>query len=340
MRRAGFDVSVHGLGNAELGPQGCAVFTEGDGGKVRRFLRAVVWPWRVEADVLLTIDPDPTPSAWLASRVRRKVWVADVHEDYRALLKDRSWVPKPLVTVLQAAVSALTWTSRHADLVLVADDHVPPLKAGRRYVMRNEPDFTLLPEMMSPVDDGRWRAIYIGDNRRTRGLQHMVEAVALTVEDPQPWELDIVGPAVGIDREWLLKRLQARDCRNIRFHDRQEPKKSWEIARGADVGLCLLANTPAFADAMPSKIYEYLACGLPTVATPLPRVAELLHRTGAGTVVDTPPETADALRRYASDPLWRDMLIDAAREAGEVARTRRSTYDEAASRIRALVDQK
>lgn len=309
-------------------------------GKVRRFGRALAWPWRAQADILLTIDPDPTPSAWLFSRARRVPWVADVHEDYRALLKDRSWVPKPLLKVLQAAVSALTWTTRHADLVLVADEHVPPRRAGKRYVMRNEPDFTLLPDMMSPVDDGQWRAVYIGDNRRSRGLQTMVEAVAMTAGDAAPWQLDIVGPARGSDREWLLKRLRDDDCRRIRFHDRQEPKRSWEIARGADLGFCLLANTPAFADAMPSKIYEYLACGLPTIATPLPRVAELVQRTGAGAIVDSADETARVLRRYASDPLWRADLVDAAREAGEVARTRRNTYDDAASLIAGLAPPK
>ncbi len=305
-------------------------------GKMRRLVRALAWPWRARGDILLTIDPDPTPSAWFSSRVRRRPWVADVHEDYRALLKDRSWVPKPLLKLLQVAVSALTWTTRHADLVLVADEHVPPRKAGNRYVMRNEPDFTLLPEMMSPVDDGQWRAVYIGDNRRSRGLQTMVEAVAMTADDDDPWQLDIVGPVRGADRGWLLNRLRDDDCRRIRFHDRQEPRRSWEIAKGADVGFCLLANTPAFADAMPSKIYEYLACGLPTIATPLPRVVELVRRTGAGAIVDSVDETARVLRRYATDPLWRAELTAAVREAGELARTRHNTYDEAARRIISL----
>ncbi|RMB61224.1 glycosyltransferase [Tessaracoccus antarcticus] len=337
LRRAGFDVSIRGLGDAALGPRECEVVAEAPVGKLRRGLRALLWPWQARADVLVTIDPDPTPSAWLASKARRMTWVADVHEDYRALLKDRSWVPKPLLMLLQSAVSGLTWATRHADLVLVADEHVPPRRAPLRYVMRNEPDFTLLPEMATHVDDGAWRAVYIGDNRRSRGLQTMVEAIALTAGDDRPWELDIVGPAAGDDREWLESRLQDPDCSRIRFHGRQEPKQSWAIAEGADIGFCMLANTPAFAEAMPSKIYEYLACGLPTIATPLPRVAELLHRTGAGAIVESPEETARVLRRYATDPLWRADLVAAAREAGEVARTRRNTYDEAASRIAGLV---
>nr|WP_255622765.1 glycosyltransferase [Tessaracoccus sp. OS52] len=199
--------------------------------------------------------------------------------------------------------------------------------------MRNEPDFTLLPELAQAADSPPWRAVYIGDNRASRGLRTMVEAVAATAADEQPWHLDIVGPVAEADAGWLRERLTQPDCARIAAHGRQAPKRSWEIAEGADVGFCLLANTPAFAEAMPSKIYEYLACGMPTIATPLPRVAELLHRTGAGVLVDSVAETTMALRHFASQPGLRAQLRAAAREAGEVARHRRNTYDAAAELI-------
>lgn len=334
--RAGAEVEVHGLGDASLAPAGCRVFAAPRAGKLSRLGRALTWPFRVRADVLVTIDPDTSLSAWLAARLRRRRWVADVHEDYAALLKDRSWVPGPLLKVLQGAVHLLNRLIQRADLVLVADEHVPPRTARVRFVMRNEPDFTLLPELGQPSDTAPWRAIYIGDNRTSRGLRTMVEAVAGTSADTEPWHLDVVGPVAAADREWFEARLAEPDCSHVVAHGRQEPKSSWEIADGADVGFCLLANTPAFAEAMPSKIYEYLACGLPTVATPLPRVAELLHRTGAGVVVDSVEETTTALRRFASEPQFRTQLREAAREAGEVARARRNTYDDAAARILSL----
>lgn len=334
--RAGADVEVHGLGDASLGPAGCRVHAAPRSGKLGRLARALSWPFRPRADVLVTIDPDTSLSAWLAARLRRRRWVADVHEDYAALLKDRGWVPKPLLRPLQGAVGLLNRLIQRADLVLVADEHVPPRTARNRLVMRNEPDFTLLPELGEPADDAPWRAVYIGDNRTSRGLRTMVEAVAATSGDPEPWHLDIVGPVAAADQGWFESRLAEPDCAHVVAHGRQEPKRSWEIADGADVGFCLLANTPAFSEAMPSKIYEYLACGLPTIATPLPRVAELLHRTGAGVVVDSVDETALALRRFVADRGFRDHLRAAAHEAGEVARARRNTYDDAATRILAL----
>lgn len=335
--RAGADVEIHGLGDAELGPKGCRVHTAPRRGKLGRLVQAVVWPWQARGDVLLTIDPETSLSAFLSTRFGRKKWVADVHEDYAALLQDRSWVPRPLLKVLQTAAGFMNALIKRAHLVLVADEHVPPRKARNRYVLRNEPDFTLLPELSEPTDGAPWRAIYIGDNRTSRGLRTMVEAVAATSSDPEPWHLDIVGPVAAADKDWFEGRLAQPDAARITAHGRQEPKGSWEIAEGADVGFCLLADTPAFSDAMPSKIYEYLACGLPTVATPLPRVAELLHRTQAGVLVSTPEETTLVLRKFADDAQWRAELRGAAREAGEVARSRRNTYDEAAARISKLV---
>lgn len=333
LRRAGADVAVHGLGDPARGPQGCRITTDPPSGKVIRGLRALTWPWRTHAEVVITLDPDTAVAAFLASRLRRTRWVADVHEDYAALLTDRAWVPKPLLPILRGAVGLLNRLIAHADLVVVADEHVPPRKAAHRAIMRNEPDFSLLPQVPGHRPEGPWRAVYIGDNRTSRGLKTMVEAVAATAGDPHPWHLDIVGPVAAADESWFTDRMTHPDTRHITHHGRLEPSRSWEVAAHADVGLCLLATTPAFVEAMPSKVYEYLGCGLPAVATPLPRVEELLHRTGAGTIVDGAGETTAALRRFASDETWRGALVSAAREAAHVARERRNTYDVTAGAI-------
>lgn len=332
LQRAGCRVRVRGL--SSIGAPAVAR----PAGKVHRGLRALLWPWQARCDVLITIDPDTALSAWVSSKVLRRRWVADVHEDYRELLRDRAWVPKPLLAVLRGAVSVLNAIITRADLVLVADEHVPPRKAASRFVMRNVPDVTLLPPMPpTSVEPGSgMRAVYIGDNRTTRGLRDMIEAVAATVDDPAPWRLDLVGPVAAADRGWFDERLTQPDARNITWHDRQPPAESWRIAAGADVGLCLLADTPAFRDAMPSKVYEYLAMGMPTVATPLPRVRELVEGTGAGSIVDGVPAVVGALRRFATDAEYRDALVANARAAGEELRQRPSPYDEAARRIAAL----
>ena len=299
-------------------------------GKVVRAIRALAWPLRGSCDVLITIDPDTSLSAWL----RPVRWVADVHEDYRQLLRDRAWVPRPLLGLLRGAVSVLNGLIARADLVLVADEHVPPM-TKQRFVMRNVPDVNVLPPMPPVAPVGELRAVYVGDNRTSRGLRTMVDAVAATSVDDRPWHLDLVGPVAAADREWFERRMAEPDTRLITFHDRMPPVEAWRIAANATVGLCLLADTPAFRDAMPSKVYEYLAMGLPTVATPLPRVVELLGGEDAGVIVDDYDAVSAlvALRRLAVDDEELARITVAARVAGERLRCQPSPYDEAAALI-------
>ena len=95
----------------------------------------------------------------------------------------------------------------------------------------------------------------------------------------------------------------------VRFHGALAPKDSWQFAKGAWVGLALLNPTPAFNRAWPTKIGEYIACGLPVIATDLPRSAEvILKDPRPGALVETLNEdviamqTAGILNSWAENP--------------------------------------
>lgn len=319
LRRAGLTVEVLGLGDADAGPPGASVRTWPRAGGLRRAWRAVQLPWLTSAPVVVALDPDSAAGAWwyrTASRLvrrRRPVVVADVHEDYEALLRDRAWASG------LRGVGGAVWArlggaaARHADLVVVADEHLLP-DVARRLVLRNLPDVTMLPAP-GPRDDVP-RALYVGDLRRSRGLFAMLDLAALL----PGWELDLVGPIAAGDRAEALARIASPGLAGrVRWHDRRPPRDAWQLARGAWVGLLLLEDTPAFRDALPSKLYEYLACGLPVVTTDLPRSARMVRETGAGVVVRDVAEAAGVLEGWAADPATRDAVADAAAAAGASA---------------------
>jgi len=339
LRRAGLIVEVLGLGDSSTGPKGAMVRTAPRTGMVRRASRAVVWPWRASGRVLLTIDPDTVPSALVASWVLRKRLVLDVHEDYLALLADRSWLRRPMGPAIRTLTRVVVRLSGHADLTVVADDHVPPATTMCRdhLVVRNLPDLTMLPEA-SGAGDGQspLRAVYIGDLRRSRGGRDVVEAVAVA----PGWELDLVGPAPPEEAAWLEQRLRRADVAGrVRWHGRRPPEQAWELARGAHVGMTLLADTPAFREAVPTKVYEYLACGLAVVTSPLPRVVQLVTDAGAGWVVDGAAATGALLRDLtANRALLENRMRGAARwsAAQDVAT---SAYDVLAARAVTLSER-
>lgn len=330
--RAGLTLDLVGLGDATGGPDGVAATTHPRSGKAARAARAAVWPLRARGRVLLVVDPDAVPAAILwRSLSRGRATVVDVHEDYLALLADRSWAAGPLGRLARALAAGATGLARRADLTVVADDHVPPAWARQRLVVRNLPDLSYLPDPGPRV--GPPRAVHVGDLRRSRGLQTMVEAVAATAD----WSLDLVGPMSPSEQGWFLPRVEKEDLAGrVRWHGRRPPRQAWEVASGAWAGLALLDPTPAFVAAVPTKLYEYLACGLAVVASPLPRMAAIVAASGAGCTALGTEGVSATLQAWSARP----ELVDRHREnalrwaAAELAGP--SPYDELAARVALL----
>lgn len=299
--RAGLSVEVLGHGVASDAPEGVRARVRPRPGLGGRAVLALVLPWRARGRTLLVMDPDALLGARLATAIRHRHLVADIHEDYDALVHDRAWADGAGGVVGRTArvmVGVATAVARGCDLTVVADDHVPPLRAGNRLVVRNEPDRRLLSPATGPGDHPR--AVYVGDVRRTRGLTAMLEAV----EGAPGWKLDVVGPVADADRPWLAARLARAPelAARVRWHGRLTPRRSWEVASGAWAGLCLLQPTSAFVDAVPSKLYEYLAAGIVPVVSDLPRQRRLVREAGSGVVVADGPAAAAALVALGSDP--------------------------------------
>lgn len=351
MVRAGLAVEVFGLGDGAGAPAGvAAVRTWRRPGLVGRASLAGRMAAAAAGRVLFTLDPDSALTAYAvcrgSQRRRARRLVVDVHEDFARLLADRAWARRgrgAAGRVARTLVHAFTRVAGRADLTVVADEHVPPAAARRRLVLRNLPDLAMLPEP-SPRDDAP-RALYVGDVRATRGLFAMVEALRAA----PGWTLDVVGPVAPGDVASLAERLTGDPglAARIRWHGRLPPAESYALAEGAWAGLLLLADTPAFADALPSKLYEYLACGLAIVTTDLPRSAALVHETGAGVAVPGwRPEAPDdervgasvgkVLRDWSAHPEAVDALRAGAAASARAVRSEPSGYDDLARAVTEL----
>jgi len=237
---------------------------------------------------------------------------------------------------------------------------VPPLAPACRHrlVVANLPDAASLPIPVPAPDRPPLRAVYVGDVRTSRGLRAMVEAVAAA----PPWQLDIVGPVAAADLDWLEQRLVQADLRSVpatpadggsssgstagpvrvRVHGRQPPARAWQIAAGASVGMLMLTDTPAFRDAVPTKLYEYLACGMAVVATPLPRVVPIISGSegvpAPGVLVPDAEAAAVVLRRWAQDPAELAELRRAALAYADRQLRGASVWDLLATTIADLLD--
>lgn len=328
-------VEVLGLGDAADGPPGLPTSARPRPGMVGRALYALTVARRARGRVVVALDPDSQITSLVVGRLRRRAVVADVHEDYAALLSDRAWAHGLVGRVAGVLARASSWAARRSDLVIVADDHVPPTTAKRRLVLKNLPYLAMLPEVNTPSTPPR--ALYVGDVRPSRGLWRMVEAIELA----PGWHLDIVGPVGATDLALLDEYSRTGSAADrIVVHGRQPPRLAWAHARGATCGFVLLDDTLAFRDALPSKLYEYAACGLPVIVTDLPRQRAFVETHGIGQVVPAGEtagtSAAQVLRRWQEEPGLLGAHREAATRWGQEAVDWRTQYVRAAEAIRDL----
>ena len=296
--RADAQVDIWTLGGSHGAPAG-VTFHRAPGGKkfTARIWRDLVLPLRAEGSTVIVVAPDLLPMAYLVTRLRRQKLVADVHEDYLQLLRDRAWAKGFIGFLAKLVALAATAIAKRADLTTVADVQVPPFDARNRLVVRNMPDTSLLTP--SGELSSKPRAIYIGDVRESRGLHLMLDIADLTPD----WEFDIVGNLAGVNLEYVEKwQAASAAAPRVRFHGKLSPQDSWKFAEGAWVGLTLLQPTPAFIEAVPSKLYEYMAVGLATITTSLPRCTALINESGGGVVLDAASEISRQLQQWAAHP--------------------------------------
>ncbi|GAB98185.1 glycosyltransferase involved in cell wall biosynthesis [Kineosphaera limosa] len=339
----GLRVEVFGLGHAADAPPGAIVRTWPRQGALGRARLAARMAARANGRIVMTLDPDSALAANAAVLTSGRSLVVDVHEDFAALLADRPWA-RSLAGLAgvgaQGLVKAFLLVASRAALTVVADEHVPPLKARRRFVLPNEPVAAMLPDPTPPGPTPR--ALYIGDVRATRGLFAMLEALRLAPD----WHLDVVGPVAPADTDRLREVLTADPslAERVHMYDRRPPTQAWQQARGAWCGLLLLADTPAFAEALPSKLGEYLACGLPVITTDLRRQAEVVRACGAGEVVPAGDDeqvgaaVAEVLRSWSAEGREsRDAKAQAAVQYAAHQQRGSSVYEDFADTVAALL---
>ena len=300
----GKSVQVVALGKASDAPAGVQ-FKQAIGGKkfIWRIIRDLTIPFQSKGKVVIVVAPDLLATTWLISKVRRQKLVADVHEDYLRLLQDRSWARGIVGKAAGLIARIATYVAKHAALTTVADIQVPPNNAKNRLVVRNLPDLYLITSSgeLSPTPT----AIYIGDIRKSRGLIKMLEVAELAPN----WRFELIGSVAAADKDYLENWQRTSPAASrVTFHGKLAPKQSWQFAKGAWVGLSLLDATPAFIDAVPSKLYEYLTSGLAVVTTDLPRSAKVISESNAGVIANTPSEIANALIKFEIDKDYLNQL--------------------------------
>ena len=263
-------------------------------------------------DVVLLHDPELLLAVRLAGVGRLPPVVWDVHEDTAVALGDRDWVPGFLRGIVAALIRRLErWAERNVRLVLAEEGYRPRFSRPHP-VVRNHPWASQRPapgDVVAPTVPSR--IVYVGRISEGRGVRTML-ALGRALDGAA--RLELAGP---VDDDVLADVEAAVADGSVVWHGFVPNDRVGALLAGASVGLSLLGDDPNYLVSMPSKVIEYLAHGLPVVATPLPTVVTLLEEEGGGLLVPfgDVDATLAAVRRILDEPDLRAALVAQGLEA-------------------------
>jgi glycosyltransferase involved in cell wall biosynthesis len=235
----------------------------------------------------------------------------DLHEDMPEFFRDRFTHPLtrpllPLVTGSARAAAAL------ADEIITVHEPlrqlsiargVPPEKIG---VVMNSADTRLFDPARHPrrpfMEDGELRLIHHSNLQRIYGLDIAVEAISRLDPAALPHRLDVYGDGPWRPQvEAAIARTGTAD--RVHLNGRVPMDDLPRLLAGADIGLVPSLPEPYLQYSLSTKLLEYAAMGVPTIATDLATFrahfdADAIHYVPGA----DPVALAGAIRELAADP--------------------------------------
>jgi len=158
---------------------------------------------------------------------------------------------------------------------------------------------------------------FVGTLKPWHGTEHLLDAISLLLAREPGWRLVVVGD--GPERETLARRAERLGIAHaVDLVGALPPEQVATRLHGVDVGCAPYAHLADFYFS-PLKVYEYLAAGLPVVASRVPGMAALLRDGELGRLCrpGDPVDLAAALSSLAADPDGRARTGVRARAAAE-----------------------
>jgi glycosyltransferase involved in cell wall biosynthesis len=240
-------------------------------------------------------------------RILGKVCVYDAHEHLSTDVLDKPWISrrwKPLFVRLSRVMERALALSSSALIAATPGiaEHFPSAKTVlvQNFPLREELEFFTgaRPRLDAA---GKRRFVFLGLLNKIRGGFQLVEALRRVERK------DIVVTIVGqIAEPDLLHDLQELEATGkLELLGWQPREVALKLVAESAAGLLLYQPVKHHELSLPNKLFEYMALGLPVIASNFKLWSEIVGNADCGWIVDPvdPDEIARALAACAADPV-------------------------------------
>lgn len=273
---------------------------------------------KLNADLYHFHDPELIPVGLLLHAHGHKV-IYDIHEDVPRDIMSKYWLPSVIRRPTAWIMSAVERIGAQVfDAIVPATPRIAErFPAHKTVVVQN---FPILSELVAPAPlPYRQRApafAYVGSITETRGAQEMVQALD-HLDKSTHARLELAGNYSPAKLETELQALPGWD--RVNFHGFASRPQVAKLLGGVRAGLVVLHPTRCYPESYPVKMFEYMATGLPVIASDFPLWRQIIETAGCGLLVDplAPEAIAAAMQWILDNPEEAEAMGRRGRKAVE-----------------------
>jgi glycosyltransferase involved in cell wall biosynthesis len=245
------------------------IFDVGDftGSRVRRMLLGgyciLKKSLRLRADLYHFHDPELIIAGLVLKAFGKNV-IYDVHEDVPRQIMRKHWIPAIYKTPLSFIISRVeSLCALFFDAVITVTPTIAQRFAGKQVIeVRNYPSLRefAIGDSEASRSAVRSHAIYVGAISKERGILQMIEAFKETSHT-----LVLGGKFANNNIEKQSRN--SKGWENVEFIGWLQRDEVTNILTKSLVGLVVLQPTGDYEDALPVKLFEYMAAGVAVVSS-------------------------------------------------------------------------
>jgi len=272
----------------------------------------------IKPDIVHCHDFDTLPAGLWWGKVHHKPVIYDAHEHYADLVKPRlkgqtgrilyRWITRAELMGSHLSSAIITVDEILADIFLKQNKNV--------VIIGHYPESSMAQHAAPVLTHPELRLVYVGRLSSDRGILTYTDLVRGLRQLGIPARLTLAGVFTPASEQALLQASLTGIEDAVDLPGWLPYELIPALLQSCDIALCVLSPEERYVKALPVKLFEYMACGLPVIASNFPAIASIVGNVQCGALVEPQLGTINIIRIV--EDWWKNR--DEARRLGENGR--------------------